>query len=115
MSPVEVAVAYIEAFGQGDMATAAQYVAEDIVFQSPMTRITGSEPYLAAVGEFARAVIGVDIVAAIGDAESAMVMYDMRTGPFGTVPAADHFVVRDGRITSNRLVLDTYDLRSGRA
>lgn len=38
-------------------------------------------------------------------------MYDLGTGPFGTVRAADTFVVRDGKIVSDGLVFDTYELR----
>jgi limonene-1,2-epoxide hydrolase len=111
MTPVEIAVAYIEAFGKRDMETAARYVADDIEFRSPMTRISGADGYLEAVGGFAQHVDGVDILAAVGDGENAMIMYEMRTGPFGTVPAADHFVIRDGRIASNRLVFDTHRIR----
>jgi hypothetical protein len=38
-------------------------------------------------------------------------MYDMKTGPSGTIRAADHFVIQDGKIESDQLVFDTYELR----
>lgn len=113
--PVDVAVAYIEAFGSRDMTTAARYVAEDIVFESPRTRIAGAEPYLEAVGRFAQAVTGVDIIAVFGDDERAMIMYDMKTGPFGTLRAADYFVIRDSKIESDMLVFDTHEVRKAEA
>lgn len=114
-TPVEVAVAYIEAFGRRDMATAAQYVADDIEFESPMTRISGAPAYLEAVGQFAQGVTGVEIIGALGDDQRALVMYEMTTAPFGVLPAADHFVVADGKITVNRLVFDTYPIRGTQA
>lgn len=111
-TPVEIAVAYIEAFGRRDMAAAAQYVADDIQFQSPMTQLSGAAVYLEAVGQFAQAVAGVEIISAAGDEQQALIMYEMKTVPFGVLPAADHFVVADGKITVNRLVFDTYPVRA---
>jgi hypothetical protein len=43
------------------------------------------------------------------------VVYDMRTAPFGTIRAVDHLVVRDGRIVSDNLVFDTYEVRKAKA
>lgn len=104
---VAVAVALVEAFGKHDMATVARLLADDVVFESPRVRITGAEAVLEAMGEFARAVTGTTVIDAFGDDERAMVMYDVETGPFGTLRAVDHLVVRDGRITSDVLVFDT--------
>jgi len=106
-NPSEVAVAYLEAFGRQDMTAAARFIADDITFESPRVTLTGAEAYLAAVGEFAKAVTAVDILAALGDGDRAFVLYDMKTGPFGTIRAANYFLVRDGRITSDVLVFDT--------
>jgi len=110
--PVDIAVAYLEAFGRQDMTAAARFIAEDITFESPRVTLTGVEPYLAAVGEFAKAVTSVEIIAAFGDGDRALVLYDMKTGPFGTIRAADYFVVRDGKIISEVLVFDTKPLGS---
>lgn len=110
-TPAEIAVAFIEAFGRGDMDGVAARLAEDVVFTSPQVRLAGAGAVLAAVGEFARAVDGVDIVAVVGDGEQAMIMYDMRTVPFGTLRAVDRLVVSGGRITSDTLVFDTYEVR----
>jgi ketosteroid isomerase-like protein len=110
--PADIAVAYLEAFGSRDMTAAAGYIAGDIEFESPRGKLAGAASYLAAVGEFAQAVHGVDIIAVLGDDDRAMVMYDMKTGPFGTLRAADYFVVRDGKITSDLLVFDTFEVRA---
>jgi hypothetical protein len=53
----------------------------------------------------------VQIHAVLGDDEKAMISYDMATGPFGTLRAVDHLVVRDGRIIADMLVFDTYEVR----
>src|SRR6266540_1075988 len=108
--PTEIAVAYLNAFGRQDMTTAARYIADDITFESPRVTLTGAEPYLTAVGEFAQAVASVEIIAAFGDEQRALVLYDMKTGPFGTIRAANYFQVTNGKITSDVLVFDTKPL-----
>jgi hypothetical protein len=110
-TPAAVASAFVEAFGRRDMAAVAGYLADDVVFESPRTTLTGAQPVLAAMAEFAQVVAGVSIVAVIGDDERAMIMYDMATGPFGTLRAVDHLVVEDGLIVSDTLVFDTYEVR----
>jgi ketosteroid isomerase-like protein len=107
----EVAVAFIRAFEAKDREAMTDLLAEDVVFESPRATVTGAAAVAEVMGGFAQAVGSVDVIAAYGDAERAVVMYDMKTGPFGTVRAADTFVVRDGKIVSDRLVFDTYELR----
>ncbi|WP_232664908.1 nuclear transport factor 2 family protein [Pseudonocardia sp. TRM90224] len=105
--PVDVAVRFIEAFGRGDMETVSACLAQDVVFESPRVSLAGVGPVVAAMAEFAQVVVGVKVVAALGDAEQAVVVYEMATGPFGTIRAVDHVAVRDGRIASDTLVFDT--------
>lgn len=52
------------------------------------------------------------ILAAIGDDEQAIVTYDTVTVAFGTLRAAEHLVVSDGRIQASKLVLDTHEIRN---
>ena len=111
-TPADMASAFVEAFGRGDMTAVAGFLADDVIFQSPRVALTGAGPVLAAMGEFAQVVTGVSVLAVVGDDdERAMIMYDMATGPFGTLRAVDHLVVRDGRIVSDTLVFDTYEVR----
>lgn len=115
LAPRDIAVAFIRAFGNGDTQIMAGLLADDVVFESPRVRLTGAEPVLAAMSEFAQVVHGVDIVAAFGDGEKAVVVYDMRTAPFGTLRAVDYLVVRDGTIHYDNLVFDTYEVRTAHA
>ncbi len=110
-SPADVAVAFVEAFGRGDLATVASFLADDVAFKSPRGALTGAGPVLEAMGRFAQAVTGVSVLAVVGDEDRAMIMYDMGTGPFGTLRAVDYLVVNNGRITTDTLVFDTYEVR----
>ncbi|WP_181448499.1 nuclear transport factor 2 family protein [Nonomuraea aridisoli] len=109
--PSDIAVAFIDAFARRDTAALAGYVADDIVFESPQVRLAGADAVVTAVGEFAQAVTGVSNVSVVGDDERAMIMYDMETGPFGVIRAVDNIVVRNGKIVSDLLVFDTYEVR----
>ena len=109
--PADVAVSFVTAFGRGDMTAVATHLAEDVVFDSPQVHLEGAGAVVAAIEQFAQVVTGVEIVAVLGDGEQAMIMYDMATGPFGTLRAADRLVVRAGRIVSDELVFDTHEVR----
>jgi hypothetical protein len=115
LSPVEVAVAFTRAWTSHDMAAAAKYVADDVVFEGPMTQTSGAQPYLAALSRFAKTVTGMRILAALGDAEGAMIMYEVDTGQAGVLRAGERFVIRDGQIQTDMLVFDTDKLRQAQA
>jgi limonene-1,2-epoxide hydrolase len=110
-NPVDIAVDFIRAFARHDMPEVARHLADDVTFESPRATIRGAESVLAEVGQFAQVVTDVKILATVGDESQAMIMYDLKTTPFGTLRAVDRLVVRDGRIISDALVFDTYALR----
>jgi SnoaL-like domain len=111
-APVDIAVAFTEAWGTGDLTAAARYVADDVTFDGPMTKLSGASAYMSALGTWAEIVDGVRIVSALGDNREAMLLYEMDTRPFGVVRAAERFVVREGRIASDTLVFDTHGVRA---
>jgi hypothetical protein len=111
-TPIEVAIAFTEAWTSHDMATAASYVADDVVFEGPRNQSTGAKAHIDGLTRFAQAVTGMKMLAALGDDQRAMVMYDVTTRPFGTLRAAEELVIRDGKITRDTLVFDTYKMRA---
>lgn len=48
LTPAEVAVAFTKAWTSHDLRTAAEYLADDVVYEGPVNRITGSGPYMRA-------------------------------------------------------------------
>ncbi|MFC7624297.1 nuclear transport factor 2 family protein [Microlunatus sp. GCM10028923] len=106
-APIEVAVRFIEAFGRRDLTTLTECLADDVVFESPRVRLAGRDQVVAGIAEFAGLVEAVQVTARYGDEHGAVVVYEMLTGPFGTIRAADHLTVVDGRITTDILIFDT--------
>lgn len=111
-SPEDVVTQFIEAFARRDRSAVEGCLDGDVRFESPMMTLTGRQAVLDAIIGFAEAVESVDVLAVVGGDDKAMIMYDMHTGPFGTVRAVDYVVVRDGTITSDLLVFDTHAVRA---
>lgn len=104
---LDTARAFEAAWQRKDFEKARSYLADDVVFDSPFGRETTAE---AAIGQFAgfmQVVTGpAREIAAFGDDETALVMSEIPTSAFGRVVSAGHYVVREGRITSETLVYD---------
>ena len=49
---------------------------------------------------------GAQMIAAFGDDQTALVMYDTQTVPVKDAPAAECVTVKDGKITNSGLVFD---------
>lgn len=103
---LRTALAYYEAWTSHDLDTAMTYVADDIVCDAPAGRIEGVEAYRGFMGPFIQSVTGSTLIAAFGDDEKALVMYDAATVPVQSAPGAECVTVRDGRITHSRFIFD---------
>lgn len=114
-APVDVLVAFTQAWTSHDMTGAASYLAEDIVYDGPVNHLIGAGAYLQALDRFAQAVTGLDIVAAFGDEEQAVIMYQVSTEPFGTLTCGERVAVREGKIETDLLAFDTFAIRTAQA
>jgi hypothetical protein len=108
---VDIARAFTEAWTSHDMNTAARHLAEDVVFDGPVNRTRGKNAYIEALNRFAQAVTGLKMLAAFDDDSQALIMYDVTTGPFGTLTCAELLTFRDGKIGTDLLTFDTYPMR----
>ncbi|MDQ3931195.1 MAG: nuclear transport factor 2 family protein, partial [Chloroflexota bacterium] len=110
-TPLDIAVAFTQAWTGHDMETASHYLAEEVTFQGPLQHSTGIQEYLSGLAAFARAVTGMRVLAALGDDHQALIMYEVSTAPFGTLTCAEHLTIRNGKIVADRLTFDTYAVR----
>jgi ketosteroid isomerase-like protein len=103
---LQVALAYHRAWTEGDFAQAMTYIADDIVCLTPGGRLDGAEAFRGFMGPFSQIVTRSSLLAAFGDGETAVVMYDTDTVPVKDAPGAECLTVRDGRIVHMRIVFD---------
>ena len=100
-------LAYYQAWTNHDLDTAMSYIADDIVCDTPAGRLEGAEAYRGLQGPFLQILTGSKMIAAFGDDETALVMYDTETGPVKSAPGAEWVTVKHGKITYSRNVFDS--------
>jgi hypothetical protein len=111
---LKVALAYYEAWTAKDLERAMSYIADDIVCDAPAGRLEGADAYRAFIGPFLGIVTGSSIIAAYGDEDTALVMYDCATVPVPDAPGAECVTVADGRITRSRFLFDRLPFEQAR-
>jgi hypothetical protein len=111
---LRVALAYYRAWTGKDLDLAMTYIADDVICDAPAGRIEGAAAYRAFMGPFAQMLVGAELIAAYGDEERAVVMYDTETTLVKSGPAAECLTVRDGRIVYSRFVFDRLPFQAAR-
>jgi ketosteroid isomerase-like protein len=103
---LQIALAYYQAWTSRDLDQAMKYISEDIVCDAPAGRIEGAEAYRAFMAPFVQMLTSSHMIAAFGNDETALVMYDTETIPVKSAPGAECLTVKDGKITHSRFVFD---------
>jgi len=103
---LQIALAYHEAWSSKDMDRAMTYIADDIVCDAPAGRIEGADGYRAFMGGFVQILHSTTMIAAFGDDEAALVMYDTATVPVPSAPGAECVTVKDDKIVYSRFLFD---------
>jgi SnoaL-like domain len=111
---LQVALAYHQAWTGHDLDQAMSYIAADIVCDAPAGRIQGAEAYRAFMAPFVQILTGSRMMAAFGDDETALVMYDTDTVPVKGAPGAECVTVKDGKITRSHFVFDRAPFEAAR-
>jgi ketosteroid isomerase-like protein len=103
---LRVALAYQKAWAARDLDAAMAYVADDVVLDAPAGRIEGAAGYRRFLAVYLDMLVSAEVLAAFGDAERAVVVYDSVTVPVKDAPAAECVTVRDGKIAHSRFIFD---------
>lgn len=103
---LQVAEAYYQAWTSKDVDRAMSYIGEDIICDAPAGRIEGARAYRAFLEPFTQILTGSRMIAAFGDGQVALVMYDTQTIPVENAPGAECVTVENGKITHSRFLFD---------
>ena len=103
---LRTALAYFQAWTGHDLDKAMSYIADDIVCDAPAGRLEGADAYRGFMGPFVQLLTGATMIAAFGDEQTALVMYDTQTLPVKSAPGAECVTVKDGKITYSRFIFD---------
>lgn len=113
-SALQIALAYYRAWTSKELDQAMTYISEDIVCDAPAGRIEGAEAYRAFMAPFVQILADTHMIAAFGDEETALVMYDAETLPVKSAPGAECVTVKDGKITYSRFLFDRAPFEAAR-
>ncbi|MEU8803900.1 nuclear transport factor 2 family protein [Spirillospora sp. NPDC048819] len=111
---LKTALAYHDAWTGKDFERAMTYIADDIVCDAPAGRIEGAAAYRAFMGPFVELLVHAEMIAAYGDDETALLMYDTETVPVKRAPGAECVTVKDGKITYSRFIFDRVPFEAAR-
>jgi hypothetical protein len=103
---LSVALAYYHCWTGKDFAKAMTYIDPDITCDAPAGRLRGADAFRGFMEPFSRIVRRAELLAAFGDEETALLMYDTDTVPVPGAPGAEWHTVRAGRIVHMRIVFD---------
>ena len=112
---LDVALAYHRAWTGKDFERAMSFVSDEIVCDAPAGRIEGAAAYRAFLEPFIGILRGSALIAAFGDDETAVVVYDTETVPVASAPAAECVTVVDGKIVASRFIFDRAPFDAARA
>lgn len=107
----EIVRAYHDAWTRKDFAGARALLAGALVVEVPVNDYPTADSFAAALEGFGSMVSKVELLAAMSDGTEAMLLYDLEAGPVGTLRVAEHFTVKDAKITRIRQVHDTAAVR----
>ncbi len=111
---VRTALAYHEAWTNGDMDRAMSFIADGIVCDAPAGRIDGAAAYRGFMAPFVQILRRAELIAAFGDDRTAVVVYDTETVPVPSAPAAECVTVENGKITYSRFIFDRAPFQAAR-
>jgi ketosteroid isomerase-like protein len=111
---LEIALAYYRAWTNKDLDTAMSYIAPDIVCEAPAGRIEGADGYRAFMAPFVGILVSSNLIAAFGDEQTAVVVYDTETMPVKSAPGAECVSVRDGKIAHSLFIFDRAPFEAAR-
>jgi ketosteroid isomerase-like protein len=111
---LQVALAYYDAWTSKDLDRAMSYISDDVVCEAPPGRLEGADDYRAFMAPFVQILRDSKMIAAFGDRETALVMYDIETVPVKSAPGAECVTVRDGKILHSWFVFDRSPFEAAR-
>ena len=103
---LDIARRYHEAWTGGDFDRAMEFISPDITCLAPAGPVTGAEGFRAFMGPFAAMARSTNLLAAYGDSDHAVLIYDTETPLVAEAPGAEWVRVVDGRVVEMRIIFD---------
>jgi ketosteroid isomerase-like protein len=98
---------YHQARFRGDIATAAQQLADRFAFRSPFIESDSPTGHLAGIEQLVQIIDRIEMISELYSGTDAVLIYNLHTStPVGVQCTAEHFRLHEGRITTINLIFD---------
>jgi SnoaL-like domain len=111
---LQTALAYHRAWTNHDFEQAMTYIADDIVCLAPAGRLDGAAAFRGFMEPFTQILTSSSLIAAFGDDQTAVLMYDADTVPVKDAPGAECLTVQAGKISHMRIIFDRAPFEAAR-
>ena len=101
-----IAQAYFEAMATKNTDGIAAISAEDVICTSPVGALQGVQAFRGFQEGFAKMIKKLTLVAAFGDDEHAVIIYNSETYPVPNAIVAEHIAVKNGKLASTTVIYD---------
>ena len=103
---LDTALAYHRAWTNREMDRAMTFIADDIVCHAPAGTLSGAQAFREFMEPFTQILTTTGLIAAFGDHEHAVVIYNTSTVPVPDAPGAEWVTVANGKIREMRIIFD---------
>jgi hypothetical protein len=101
-----IAQTYVNAIADKNVEAIIGVSADGVVCTSPIGRIAGTQKFREFHDGFARMIKKVTVLAAYGDDEQAVIIYNAETHPVPNAVTAELIKVKNGKIVSTDVIYD---------
>jgi ketosteroid isomerase-like protein len=101
-----IARTYVDAIASKDVDKIMSVSADDVVCTSPIGQTHGTAAFRGFHDGFARMIKKVTLLAAFGDDEQAVIVYEAHTHPVASAITAEFITVKNNKIASTRVIYD---------
>lgn len=109
---LSVALRYHDGWTTGNYKQSIALLEPRLRVEVPINAYPNAESFARALQAFGDLVTAVELLSAIGDADEAMLLYDMQVQGVGMMRVAEHFTVAGGLIVRLRQIHDTAAVRA---
>jgi predicted SnoaL-like aldol condensation-catalyzing enzyme len=110
MSAADAFCGYLDRFTSGDVAGAAELLADDFSFHGPMLQSEGKAAFIEGASGLGPIVRGYKMLRQWGEGDEVCSLYDFNIetpAGAGAITMAEWSTVRDGKLASSRVIFDT--------
>jgi len=105
-SALYTALAYHRACTSHDVEQAMRHIAPGIVCRAPAGAVIGADAFRSFMGRFSQLLIRSELIAAFGDTQTALLIYNTETVSVKNAAAAEYVTVNDNLIVEMTIIFD---------